>query len=171
MFGRFAMEAFLFGIVSAAALPLGAIIASIWRPKQKITAFMMAFGAGAILAVISLDLMANVVTRGDFYPLAIGCILGGLLFMAFNKFINNRGGFLRKAATTIDFLKDEKVKKFEKIFQKMSRVQLFEKLPPEEIQVMLPYISHRSFQKGDILIRQGAAGDSLFIIDMDLTLP
>lgn len=165
MLGKFAIEAFLFGMVSAAALPLGALIAGIWTPRQKITAFMMAFGAGAILAVIALDLMANVLTRGDFYPLAIGCILGGLLFAAFNKFINNRGGFLRKAATTINFLKDEKVKKFEKIFKEMSRVQLFEKLPPEEIHTLLPYISHRNFQKGDILIRQGEAGDSLFIID------
>lgn len=165
MFGKFALEAFLFGMVSASALPIGALIASIWVPRQKVTAFMMAFGAGAILAVISLDLMANVVTRGDFYPLALGCIIGAMLFVGFNKFINNRGGFLRKAATTINFLKDEKVKRFEKIFKEMSRVQLFEKLPPEEIHALLPYISHRNIQKGDILIRQGAAGDSLFIID------
>ncbi|MBN1384209.1 MAG: cyclic nucleotide-binding domain-containing protein [Elusimicrobia bacterium] len=165
MLGKFAIEAFLFGMVSAAALPLGALISGIWTPKQKITAFMMAFGAGAIIAVIALDLMANVVTRGDFYPLAIGCITGGILFVCFNKFINARGGFLRKAATTINFLKDEKVKKFEKIFKEMSRVQLFGKLPPEEIQVLLPYISGKDFKKGDVLIKQGTAGDSLFIID------
>ncbi len=41
-----AIKAFVFGLISAASLPLGAIVARFWVPKQRAVAAMMAFGAG-----------------------------------------------------------------------------------------------------------------------------
>lgn len=158
-------SAFLIGIISAASLPLGALIAMVWVPRQKIIAVLMAFGGGALLAALTIDLVGENLERGDFYPLAAGCILGGLLFDILNQTVNNRGGFLRKAATTITFLKRKKLAQFRSIFRKMSRVPLFHSLPPEEIQALLPYVSSRLYKQGQVIIRQGDPGDSFFIIE------
>ena len=45
MTGIIEFDAFLFGIISAVALPLGAILAFNWTPKPKVLASMMAIGA------------------------------------------------------------------------------------------------------------------------------
>ena len=49
----------------------------------------MAFGGGALLAALTIDLVGAALSRGHFYPLAAGCILGGLLFIALNRVVND----------------------------------------------------------------------------------
>ncbi|MFC1857309.1 cyclic nucleotide-binding domain-containing protein [Thermodesulfobacteriota bacterium] len=160
-----ALLAFVFGLISAASLPLGAITARFWIPKQRVVAAMMAFGAGALLSALTIDLVGEALKKGEFYPLAAGCILGGALFVVLNQLVNNKGGFLRKTATTINYLKRKRLKEFRTIFEKMSRVPLLNHLPPEEIYQLLPYITSRAYEKGRTIVRQGEPGDSLFIIE------
>ncbi len=165
MFESASLNAFGIGLFSAASLPLGAIVAMYWIPRQKIIAVLMAFGGGSLLAALTIDLIGKNLEKGQFYPLAIGCIIGGLLFDFLNQLLNSKGGFLRKAATTITHLKQKKILHFRSIFKKMSKVPLFHNLPPEEIQTLLPYVSSRLYSKGQFLIRQGDPGDSFFIIE------
>ena len=160
-----ALTAFIFGIISASSLPLGALTSLFWSPRERVVAIMMAFGAGALLAALTIDLVGNALREGHFYALAVGCVIGGILFDILNLTINNRGGFLRKAATTIDYLKRKKAQHYRYLIDKMSRVHLFNLLPPEEIQNLVPEITSRTYDKGSVIIRQGEAGDSLFIID------
>ncbi len=160
-----ALLAFFFGLISAASLPMGAVTAMFWKPSERIVAGMMAFGAGALLAALTIDLVANALEEGHFYPLAAGCIIGGVAFVLLNKVVNDRGGFLRKAATTINYLKRKKAQQFKYIVKKMSRVNLFNLLPPGEIQGLVHDITSRNYKKGNIILRQGDPGDSLFIID------
>lgn len=161
-----ALKAFIFGLISAASLPLGAVSAMVWkRPPPRVIAALMAFGGGALLAALTIDLVAETVREGDFYPLAAGCIAGGVLFVVLNQLVNNQGGFLRKSATTFTYLRRRKQKLYREIFEKLSRVPLFQSLPPGEIQGILPHVSTRNFAKGQVLLRQGDPGDSLFIID------
>ena len=101
MFESLAFQAFVAGIVSAASLPLGALAARFWSPHNRIIAAMMAFGAGALLAALTIDLVGEALERGDFWPLATGCLIGGFLFVALNHLLNAQGGFLRKVGTTI----------------------------------------------------------------------
>ncbi len=159
------LQAFLLGLLSAASLPLGAVVAMLWVPRQKVIAGLMAFGGGALLAALTIDLVAEKLAQGEFYPLAAGCILGGLLFVVLNQTINNKGGFLRKAATTINHLKRQKIKHYRFLFEKLSKVPLFHHLPPREIQDLLPYVTSREFKKGSTILHQGDPGDSLFIIE------
>ena len=85
MTGIIELDAFLFGIISAVSLPLGALLALRWSPKPRILASMMAIGAGALLAALTIDLVAVAVDKGHFFPLAIGMITGGLFFVLLNK--------------------------------------------------------------------------------------
>jgi len=159
------IQAFLFGLLSAASLPLGSVTAKFWTPGNRVVAAMMAFGGGALLSALTIDIVGNALRQGQFYPLALGCIIGGLLFVFLNQLVNNKGGFLRKSATTINFLKRKKRKEFQQIFREMSQVTLLNHLPPEEIHALAPYVSRRLYQQGRTIIRQGEPGDSLFIVE------
>ena len=165
MLESMALKAFIFGLISAASLPLGAVTALFWIPRDRIVAAMMAFGGGALLSALTIDLVGEALRRGEFYSLAIGCILGGILFVVLNQIVNYNGGFLRKTATTINYLKREKLKEFRRVFKRMSQVPLLNQLPPEEIQALLPYISSRTYKNGSTIIRQGDPGDSFFIVE------
>jgi hypothetical protein len=85
--------------LSAISLIIGAICGIVFNPKPKLTAALTAFGAGALLAALSVELIAPTVmsitgqipTPGQdkldhshsmftMMSLIIGCILGGLLF-------------------------------------------------------------------------------------------
>ena len=68
----------------------------------------MAFGGGALLAALTLDLVGEALHKGAFYALAGGCLIGCFLFVALNQIVNDRGGFLRKAATTVRYLTKRK---------------------------------------------------------------
>lgn len=159
------LQAFFFGLLCTVSLPLGAALAMVWTPRQRFVAAMLAFGGGALLAALALDLAAETLRRGDFFQFAFGSISGGLLFVLLNKLINNRGGFLRKQGTAINYLKRKKTESYRALFDKLSTVKLFTQLPPEEIQTLLPYINHLTFPKGHIIIREGEPGDSLFLIE------
>jgi CRP-like cAMP-binding protein len=160
-----AAKAFLFGIISAASLPLGAIAAMWWTPRPRAVAAMMAFGAGALLAALSIDLVAKAVSAGAFYPLAAGCLAGCGLFAALNHVVNARGGFLRKAATTVRYLTKAKSEHVRSLADRLSAVPLFQELPPRAIADLLPQVQERTYHAGTTIIRQGEPGDSFFVIE------
>jgi len=127
---QYASWAFMVGALSAISLLFGSICGIIFNPKPKLTASLTAFGAGALLAALSVELIAPTVesivasskdgsehaqshalfTMG---ALLIGCVLGGIVFVVFDELLNNRGAFMRKASTMINFLKSRS-NKFDK---------------------------------------------------------
>ena len=56
---------------------------------ERTVAFLMAFGGGALLAALTLDLVGSALALGHFPALAIGCVLGGLLFIGLNHVVND----------------------------------------------------------------------------------
>ena len=46
--------AFIFGLVAGLALLLGAIIGLVFKPAQKISAMIMAFGSGVLISLLHL---------------------------------------------------------------------------------------------------------------------
>jgi CRP-like cAMP-binding protein len=159
------MQAFLFGMLSAASLPLGALVALVWVPRARVTAAMMAFGGGALLAALSLDLVGEAMRKGDFYPLALGCVLGSVLFIILNQIVNSRGGFLRSLSTTIEYMTKRKTAQLRSLAERLSGVPLFRAMPPALMGDLLCQIQERTYQPGTTILRQGEPGDSLFIIE------
>lgn len=115
---QYASWAFILGALSAISLLLGSITGILFTPKPSVTAGLTAFGAGALLAALSVELIAPTVmdivshkhdeiagaqshaiyTMG---ALLFGCVLGGILFVVCDEMLNNRGAFLRKVSTII----------------------------------------------------------------------
>jgi CRP-like cAMP-binding protein len=159
------VQAFMFGLISAASLPLGALAALVWTPRPRAVAALMAFGGGALLAALTLDLVGEAVHRGAFWALAGGCLLGCGLFVALNQIVNDQGGFLRKAATTVRYLTKRKTEHVRSLAQRLSLVPLFRELPPSVIGELLPQVQERTYRPGTTIIRQGEPGDSFYVIE------
>jgi len=84
------------GLFSAASLPLGALSSFVWSPTRKTLATLMAFGASALLAALTIDLVASALSHGHFFILALGSIIGGILFVSLDNIVSNYGDYKRK---------------------------------------------------------------------------
>jgi len=158
-------QAFIIGLISAVSLPLGAIVALVWSPGNRVIAGMMAFGSGALLAALTIDLVGEALERGDFVPLAIGCLAGGLLFVTLNQALNSRGGFLRKVGTTMNHLRRVQRREYRQIFKQLSQSPLFSALPAEHIHHLVPLIEQQVFDENEILMSKGETGGCAYLID------
>lgn len=165
MTGIMELDAFLFGIISAISLPIGVLIAFVWTPKPKMLASLMAIGAGALLAALSIDLVAGSMEKGQYYPLAIGMIAGGLFFVLLNKLVDNKGGFLRKTATTFTHIYRKKSVRQKLFCQQLSKVKFFHNLSPSKAHLIIPYLNRYLYRQGKIMIHEGDPGDLFFIIE------
>jgi zinc transporter ZupT len=165
MTGIMGLDAFLFGIISAISLPLGVLIAFFWTPKPKMLASLMAIGAGALLAALTIDLVATSMDKGHYYPLAIGMITGGLFFVLLNKIVDNKGGFLRKTATTLTHIHKKNSFRHKLFFKQLSKVKFFHNLSPSKAQLIIPYLNRYLYRQGKIMIHDGDPGDLFFIIE------
>jgi len=58
---KYILWSFLLGGLSALSLVLGSILGIIWQPNPRITAAFTAFGAGALIAALSVELIAPTV--------------------------------------------------------------------------------------------------------------
>jgi CRP-like cAMP-binding protein/Ca2+/Na+ antiporter len=63
-------------------------------------------------------------------------------------------------------MKTKRQKPPKRVLQGLSNVNIIRALPPEEIYNVMKYVIPVEFSKGDIIIKEGAEGDSLFFIDM-----
>ncbi len=159
------LQAGALGLLSAVALPLGALVVRFWVPTNRPLAAVMGFGAGALISALAIDLVAEAVDQGEFMSLAAGSVFGGLLFVVLNQLLNGRGGFLRKSSTTTRYLRRRKSRRLQALFERLGAIPFFQRLPPEEIAALVPSIQGRSYQAGSTIIRQGEPGDSLFIVE------
>ncbi|MEW5726239.1 MAG: cyclic nucleotide-binding domain-containing protein [Pseudomonadota bacterium] len=157
--------AFSMGLASAVSLPLGTLTTLAWKPSERVVALLMAFGGGALLAALTIDLVGNALDRGDFMPLAVGCLMGGLLFDALNHVVNGHGGFLRKSSTMVHHLQRQRRRRFRHILKDLARVQPFRDLPADEAQQLASKVRSVEFDQGEIVYEAGDPSDTLYIVD------
>ncbi len=156
--------AFSYGIISACSLPLGCLTTLFWTPSDRAIAFLMAFGGGALLAALTIDLVASTLAKGDFYPLAAGCIIGGLVFIVLNQIVNNFGGFVRKASTHVHHIQKLKQRRFKGILTALKRVDVFKQLKKEDYKILTEEMYYWDVKQGTLIFSQGEPCDELYII-------
>ncbi len=163
--------AFLFGGFSALSLPLGAALGIWLRPSLKITAAVMAFGAGALFCALALELVVPAMAHFPGEPmegfkwLSMGCILGSVIFVALDHLLSHMGAYLRKASTITAKLKHTKKQTYQEILHKLSRVDLMVNLPPREVRRIVSRVHKRTFDAGTVIFRQDDPGDALYLIE------
>jgi CRP-like cAMP-binding protein len=157
-------KALLMGVISACSLPMGAVTSFFWKPGDKTVAFLMAGGGGALLAALTIDLVGEALHRGDHLPLCCGCLLGGLLFIALDYLINNYGGFLRKASTTIYHLRKQEHRQYKKILSQITRTDIFRHLSDSDFKALSYSIHTREVKEGMFIYHRGDPPEALYII-------
>jgi len=156
--------AFVLGLISALSLPLGAITATFWRPSDRVTAVLMAFGGGALLAALTIDLVASSLESGHFNALAFGAVVGGLLFIGLNQVVNDYGGFVRKVSTTVYHLRRKQHQRIRRIAAQMKRVDLFHDLDTQDFKAIASSIRTERYRAGTPIYRAGDPADAIYIV-------
>ena len=163
--------AFLFGGLSALSLPLGAMLGLWFRPGLKVTAAVMAFGAGALLCALAIEIVVPALShfpadpKRGFMWLASGAMVGCLLFIFLDHLLSNSGGYLRKASTIAARLKRSKKQHYRKLLDQLSVVDLMLALPPNQIRRVLADIEKRVFAKGEVISHEEDPIDALYLVE------
>ncbi len=156
--------AFFIGLLSALSLPLGALTTLIWTPGDRAIAWLMAFGAGALLSAVTIDLFAPALHSGQFFNIALGAILGSLFYLILNQQINQQGGFLRKTATTLQHFRNQKQKHEKQLERSLDRLTLLNDLPEEEQQALYDKLTLKHYKDNNIIFHPGDIQNAFYII-------
>ena len=96
-----AFIAMAWALLSASSLLLGAYLAMCWAPSSVTLSMMMAFGGGALVEALSLELFGHVrmfQRQGEpsvMWVAIAAAWVGGVLYYGLERMLNNRGAFLR----------------------------------------------------------------------------
>jgi CRP-like cAMP-binding protein len=101
-------------------------------------------------------------------------MIGGLLFIGLNQLINDYGGFLRKASTTIYHLRRKDHLRIKRLLSRLGRIDIFRDLPDKEFRMLVHAVESRQFPAGALIYRPGDPADTLYILaegEIDLLDP
>ncbi|MCB0419955.1 MAG: cyclic nucleotide-binding domain-containing protein, partial [Bdellovibrionales bacterium] len=164
------LSAFSWGIASAVSLPLGAAIGLWWKPKRKVNSAFMAFGAGALLFALTIELFGEVPHHvhehgmGSLVSAIVGAICGGLLFDALNSILNSKGGFLRKLSLARRYVGIKKALRKKKIIGELAKIDVLSQLPPQKMALLVQKIERRDFRKDTVIFKQGEESLDMFFL-------
>ncbi len=166
------------GALSAVSLPLGSVVGLVSQFRPLTLALLAAFGAGALIAALSVELVApNVAAlhqnggesgHGDAYwnflALIIGAICGGAAFVALDQAVNMHGGFLRKTASTLAYFRMLKRARVEQLIKEAAEVPFLHDVPPHDVHRLANMVRPVTFTKGEALFKQGDSANALIFI-------
>ena len=160
--------ALLLGAVSAVSLPLGSLIGLNVRFSSRTIAIFAAFGAGALIAALSVELVAptafalteanakvNEHAFANFMALLIGGVLGGLLFVVLDAVINQQGGYLRKTSTTLAHIAKRRRESVRQMMKAVLEVRPFDALSPELADTVAQLLRPKEFKKDQVILGPG----------------
>ena len=165
-----ATQAFLWGILSAISLPLGALLGLLWRPGARTSSAFMAFGAGALLFALSIELLGHVPHFVDEHgPAALavailGALAGGALFDVLNQLLNNRGAFLRNLSTARNHVARTKKARARRLLRRLSRIAALRDLPPEDVAALVKLVRKERYRDGETIFRADDRAEELHFI-------
>jgi CRP-like cAMP-binding protein len=152
------------GALSAASLPLGAFTARLWQPADRVLGALTAFGGGALLAAVTVGIVAPVARSGELAGLVAGAIVGGLVFTTLNRAINARGGFLRKASTTLVYAEQHERRRRRRLLERLERIDLFDGLPDRELDLLAEAARLTPYARDHVIYRAGDPAETLYVI-------
>jgi len=166
------------GAVSAVSLPLGSLVGLNMRFNQRYIAAFAAFGAGALIAALSVELVAPtclaLTEHGDagnashalahFLAMIVGAAIGGILFVLLDTLVNQHGGHLRKTSTTLAHMAVRHRADVRKQLQGVLEVSPFDALPRELIPTLAEMLIPEKFRQNDIVAGPNEDSGKAYIV-------
>lgn len=91
-----ALEAGLWGLLSGAALVIGAAVAWLAPVPARVVAGIMAFGAGVLISALAFELFEEATSTGGLWAAVVGFAAGAVLYMLANAVLARFGARHRK---------------------------------------------------------------------------
>jgi CRP-like cAMP-binding protein len=175
---EFVIWAVSLGALSAVSLPIGSLVGLGTNPRPQFISVMAAFGAGALIAALSVELVAPTVAalhaesisahHGDpvagFYALLIGLVAGGIAFVLLDQLVNANGGFLRKTATSVAYFMKAERKRQSELVERLSRLPVMQNVPSEHINTLVAMFRPTSFLDGEVIQEQEVPADTIIYL-------
>jgi len=157
--------ALVLGAVSAVSLPLGSLVGLNVRFQPRYIAILAAFGAGALIAALSVELVAPTAfalteqnhaagsehAYAHFFAMLAGGVLGGLVFVMLDTVVNKKGGYLRKTSTTLAYLAKRRRESVSKVMGAVLEVPPFAALNSEMGQMLAGMLRPVDFRRGELI--------------------
>jgi CRP-like cAMP-binding protein len=151
-------------MLGASSLFLGAVLGVVWQPGRRFSAAIMAFGSGTLISAIAFEIALPAYRISGVLPLLVGFSLGGTLFTLATRYVDSLGGFLRNPASRRRFLFLHRQEEAEAALKKLSHIEVMQRIPPGEAQAIVSLLKPMLVSAGEVLCREGEAGDWLGMI-------
>src|SRR3972149_12253707 len=86
------IKVLIFAFLIGFSLILGVIIGTSFKISKKIIAAIMAFGSGVLICALTFGLMEEAFKHGGFDAIAIGFLIGGVVFIGGDFLVHRYGG-------------------------------------------------------------------------------
>lgn len=159
-----AITAFWVGVIAAVSLPLGALTARFWVPEERTVAGLMAFGGGALLAALTVDLVAPALGHGHYWEIAAGALLGGMIFVLLNEAVNDYGGFIRKVSTRVYHLRRKQHQQYRQVLSRLEDLRIFGEVEPRDFRAIAAFIEVRHYAANTHIYRRSDPSEGLYFL-------
>jgi CRP-like cAMP-binding protein len=170
-------QAALAGLIAAAAMfsvVLGSGLGLILKPRERIVANILAFGAGALINALAVDLaygtalhLTHALHVSGFVAwlyVASGFIVGGLFYFFASAHIDAVGGATRHPYRMKMMLQAQREALAQSVAAGLSRVGLLRALKPDEFDELLPRLNRVTVTAGTLILRQGDPVDAVYFL-------
>lgn len=149
----------IWGFISATSLIIGAIWGVFRLPKQSIRAAMMAFGGGALLFALSIELFGHVLhmaeeldNNGLIFTMIGASLFGGAFFAWLNRVLNSFGADIRHESTHKPKINQLRKLLSRKLLAALRKAAMFNALSPGELNhYVCRRLQRRQLHKGSKL--------------------
>ena len=121
---------------------------------------LAAFGAGALIAALSVELVAPTALAltepghadtgsayANFLALLVGGVFGGLLFVVLDTAVNQKGGHLRKTSTTLAYMAERRRQDVHQVMKAALEVPPFDSLQAEMADLLAGMLRPVNFKR------------------------
>lgn len=172
------LGAAIVGLISVSSLFGGAHVGFAYKPPERVSAIIMAFGTGALIQALVLDLAYQGAQRlihqghlsgwASWLWVAGGFVAGGGMYYVGNRFLEARGAAMRHPALAKLYVQRKRLQESELLLKKLSRIDIVRTLPPEDVEDVLVAVHLVRKPKGHVIFQKGDRGDALYLVDEGL---
>jgi CRP-like cAMP-binding protein len=167
------LDVALLGLFTTSSNVVGAALGLYVPMPKKLLASILAFAAGSLIASLAIELgfegAESLREHGlnlhvAWAEIAGGFAAGAILYYVASLFLEQKGAAIRYPSRFLEYARDRKRKELTERLGQLSKSSLLRHLPSEGIEPLLEKIQDRMATAGEIVIRHGDPGDSLYIV-------
>ena len=167
------VEVALIGLLTTSSVMMGAAMGLYLNISQRFLACILAFAAGSLIAALAIELGfegAHALAKHGssvhlaWVKIAGGFAIGAVVYYVTSLFLEQKGAALRYPSRFMEYALNRKRAEAGEKLRLLSQCNLLRHLPAEQIEPLLDRVRERNVAAGEVVFREGEAGDALYIV-------